>query len=377
MNSKSTQDRPGPGRFAAAKVCFGALLLLGVMGCEHRISLDEFLEMQQETEQATTQPAPRFQVQIDKELGPYKVGPSDVLSVSVIGTTLEDTIPPVQVRVHRDGAIELPMVGKVKVADMELEDVENAIRKAYVETIFPRAVVHVQLVSAEPTTVLVTGAVAAPGLVQLRRTERNLLYAIVAAGGVSSTASGRVTLCRIRQSGKKVTLNVTDPEELKEALALAPLKNGDILTVEAATPNTIFVGGLVNAPSPQPYPQGVKVTVLQAIAAAGGLRTDVLPREATLIRNMPGRGDVHVKLDMNRIQKGKDPNIALAAGDILWVPHTFETRVQEWISRNIYVRGGVSADVTYNFIHSKDILKETDGTGTSLLIGNTGGATAP
>ena len=139
-----------------------------------------------------------------------------------------------------------------------------------------------------------------------------------------------------------MTLNLRDPKELRESLQLDPLENGDIVHVHAAKPNMIFVGGLVNAPMPQTYPLGTEVTILQALAAAAGLRTDIIPMEATLIRRVNGK-DVHVKLDLNRLTKGKDENIVLAAGDILWVPHTAGTRVHEFLNNTLYVQAGVSA----------------------------------
>lgn len=112
--------------------------------------------------------------------------------------------------------------------------------------------------------------------------------------------------------------------------------------MHAAKPNTVFVGGLVNVAGPQAYPPDTEVTILQAVAAAGGLRTDLLPREATLIRRVEGK-DVHVKLNLNRLAKGKDENIVLAAGDILWVPHTAGTRVHEFINNTVYIQVGASA----------------------------------
>jgi hypothetical protein len=168
------------------------------------------------------------------------------------------------------------------------------------------------------------------------------LFAIVGAGGASELASGVVSLRRLRNPHEEVTLDLTKPMELRAALALEPLRDGDVVNVHAATPNTIYVGGLVVAPRPQSYPPGVEVSVLQAIAGSGGLRTDIFPKLGTLIRRMPDGRDVHVKLDLDRIGDGRDPNILLAAGDILWVPHTWETRVQEWISQNIYIRAGAS-----------------------------------
>lgn len=358
------------------------LVMTGGIGCgDHRIPLRAFLEMEQERKAATTQPTPppgattqqSVNAAVDKALGPYLVGPGDVLSVTVSTGDQAEGAPPVQARVDRKGQVELPLVGKVSVAGKELEDVEDAIQKGYVPAFYQDAAVHVALVTPDVTEVLVVGAVTQPGLMQLRRTERDMLHAIVTAGGVSELASGEVTLKRIRRPGEEVTLNLTTPDELKAALALDPLADGDIIHVHTATPNTVFVGGLVNSPRPQSYPSGTDVTVLQAIAASGGLRTDLTPREGTLIRRMEDGEEVHVKLNLDRITQGKDPNIRLAAGDILWVPYTVETRVQEWVNRNLFLRAGVSANVNYNvtgveFLNRRSLqTSRTGGGGGSLM----------
>ncbi len=329
--------------------------LIGSGGCnDHRITLQQFLESQQQAqeEQPSSQPTEAqkaVEQAINESLGPFKVGPEDVLAVTLTVAGETQLFPTLQVRVDRQGSVDLPLVGQVQVASSELEDVEDAIQAAYVPDVYQQAVVHVSLLTAHTTNVLVTGTVLSPGLVELPGNQRNLLYAIVHAGGVSNIASGAVTLQRIRKPDEKVTLNLTDPLQLSQALALDPLQDGDILVVHAATPNMIFIGGLVNAPRPQIYPPGAQITVLQAIAASGGLRTDVTPKEATLIRRMPDGQDVHVKLDLDRLTTGKDQNITLAAGDIFWVPWTTETRVQDWINKNIYVgavgSGGVRYDV--------------------------------
>jgi hypothetical protein len=165
------------------------------------------------------------------------------------------------------------------------------------------------------------------------------------AGGAPDVGAARTTLKRIANPDEQVTLDLTSPSEVEAALALAPLENGDIITVEA-NPNTVYVGGLVNTPHPQIFPPGAKPSVLQVIAASGGLRTDVTPTEATLIRRQPDGRDIHVKLDLTRIVAAKDPNIDLEAGDILWVPDTALTRIQDWVNKNIYIRAGAS--VNYN-----------------------------
>jgi protein involved in polysaccharide export with SLBB domain len=280
-----------------------------------------------------------------------------------------------QARVRRDGTVELPLVGAVKVGDMELEDAEEAIKKAYLGKVYQEATAHVDVLTADTAGVLVTGAVGTPGLARLRRNERNLLFAIVTAGGVSNSASGRVTLCRLQDPDKKKeTLDLRDPRIMTDALAMPPLQEGDMVSVEAAKPNTVFVGGLVTSSRPQDYPPGVRITVLQALAAAGGLRTDITPTEATLIRRMPDGRDVQVKLDLDRLTTGKDPNIDLAAGDILWVPYTIANRIEEWVSKNIYFRAGGSTTFDMNFIHTKDpITGVTSGSNNAVLVSPGGG----
>lgn len=339
----------------ALRLCFFLGCALGVAGCDdHRISLAEFLEMQENACDQATAPAPAemedvAHTLIERRLGPYKIGESDVLTVTLTGADDATLFPLVQVRVDREGEVDLPIIGAVNVADMELQDVEDTIHGAYVPHVVKDASVHVELIRPDYTNVLVVGAVTIPGLVQLTRTQRDMLHAIVTAGGVTDFASGEATLRRLRDPNGKVTLTLTEPAGLRDALALEPLEDGDIVTVHAAVPNTIFVGGLVNGPLPQTYPPGVEMTVLQAIAASGGLRTDVTPREATLIRRLPDDNDVHVKLNLDRITTGKDANIVLAAGDILWVPHTIETRIQDWINRNLFVRAGISATAGANY----------------------------
>lgn len=297
-----------------------------------------------ETEEAPKgQPAPQ---DVDAFLGPYKVGDSDVLQVSLVGAA-DATIPATfQARVDRDGSIDLPVAGSVDVAGKTLEDVEDTIQAAYVPKVIREVLVHVEVVESEMTHVLVVGAVTDAGLIALKRNQRNMLYAIVGAGGASDIASGFATLRRLRHPDELETFDFRDPVQVRQGLALAPLEDGDIVNVHRAPPNTVFVGGLVNYVGPQNYPANSEITILQVLAAAGGVRTDVFPKEGTLIHRMPNGADTHVKLDLNRLACGADPNITLAAGDILWVPETWDTRVEDFINKNIFLRAGVS--VNYN-----------------------------
>lgn len=364
MTGHDTLPKPARG-FPTRVFMSGWLTAMALLACgceEHRMTLSQFLEVQKDLDQraAASQPAEppsltdEERAMLDRQLGPYRASPGDLLSVTVSGgdNTPGTTAVATPVRVDKNGDIRLPRIGNVKVGGLELDAVEQRILDTFVEKQVyvdrDQIAVSAQLTTAETTPVLVVGAATAPGLVQLRRTERNPLQAIVAAGGVTETASGQVTLKRLRQPGQEMNFDLRDPAQIKASLAAAPLESGDIIEVQAAEPSLLFVGGLVNAPGPQTYTPGTSRTLLQAIAAASGLRTDVTPREATLIRRLNGQ-DYHVKLDLDRITTAKDPNIMLAAGDVLWVPDTVETRIQDFINRNLILRFGASANYNLDY----------------------------
>ncbi len=342
-------------------------ILVVFSGCmnDHRISVDELKVIEQEYVDASSvvkdDEAMAAVVQLlDRELGAYKLGPGDVVAVQLSGIGEGSGFGPIDLRIDREGNLTLPAVGAVNVGGLEIEDAEKALTEAYVPAVFRDAVAYIAMTEAKTTNVMVTGAVSLPGVVPLPRTERNMLFAINLAGGLSE-AAGRVKLRRLRRPTEEVELDLSDPRELAAALSLDPLENGDIIRVMPADPNTVYVGGLVNSPLNQQFAPGVKVSVLQALAGAGGLRYDVTPREATLVRRLPDGKDVHVKLDLDRIRKGEDPNIQMAAGDILWVPPTIETVVQEWIAENIFIRAG--ATVTYTVTAREDLHSRFDNAG--------------
>ena len=153
MNGRSCRKRRSYGNILASRRLVPAVLLaLCLCGCDHRISQAEFMKMLQEMPPApTTQPAaPSNAAAIDKRLGPYKVGPADVLTVTVTPADRTAGIPSVRVRVNSGGTVELPMAGKVKVGDMTLEGAEEAVRQAYVPKYHSQASVHVEVVGGPP-----------------------------------------------------------------------------------------------------------------------------------------------------------------------------------------------------------------------------------
>ncbi len=271
------------------------------------------------------------------DVQPYEVVEGDVLGITLLGLR-EDRYEPVnlELRVHDNGSIVFPVVGRIEVAGRTLGGVEEAIVAAH-EDVVKDLAVYVQLAGAENTTVLVHGAVAQPGLVQLPENQRNVVYALSQAGGFEGPSSGRVTLYPIRPDREPLAINFKDINDIRRALSGPPLESGDVVKVEAAAQDVVYVTGLVNAPGPVPVPRDGDVSLVRAIAASGGLRDFLEPPEATLWRRLPNGEQVRVKLELDKIMNGEEPDIALAAGDVLDVPHTLDTRFREWVAANIQI----------------------------------------
>ncbi len=367
MNGEADRVRRYPA--GGLSVVFASLLMLGhLAGCsvylgtglwsDPRISMKEFLELEEEARLAAEVPATQPVVDmeaaralLDSQFGPYRVGPHDVLTVmltEVSGLVGGTGLSAVRVRVDRNGQINLPIVGNVSVDGLELKDIENLIADTYVPKVYREAICHVTLAEYEATEVIVTGTVGAPGMISLRRTERNLLYALVLAGGISNDSSGWVTLQRLRRPGDIVKLNIMEPEGVKQALMEDPLEDGDMITADPADPFQVWVLGLVKGPGPQVFVPGQRVTFLEVLAAARGLRQDIFVREGTLNRKMPDGSEIRVRLDIERLASGRDPNFVMQPGDIVYVNHTWDTWIQEWFNQHATITAGATATVSYS-----------------------------
>lgn len=355
MDGPDTRARGG-GRGAWG--CGGIALLLGgllLTACARdvRISRVELEQMEQEIMAAPpvlVEPAAQQELALT-DFRPYTIKVGDVLAIRMVGlgTSEADRYAPtvLQLRVHKDGTIALPIVGGVRVEGLDLADAEQALIAAHVPNIVKELSVYIEPVAPETTTVLVLGAAARPGLTPLKFNERNVLYALAAAGGFGAESSGRVWLRPVRTDREERVYDLTNVNDVRRAMLASPLESGDVLEVEGADVNAVYVNGLVNAPGPVPVPPSANTTVLRAIAASGGLRDYLTIKEATLVRTLADGREVHVKLDVGEMLAGRTPDMALRPGDILRVPHTANTMFQEWFVRNVLV-GPFSVGVRYD-----------------------------
>jgi protein involved in polysaccharide export with SLBB domain len=339
-------------------------------GCtDKRLSLAQLEEMERQAAQREPVVVQPQQLPLT-ELRPYTVAVGDVLNVKVFGLTPQDPWTPtiMDLRVHEDGTIQPPQIDPIKVAGLTLSQVDQTVIKAH-EPLAKKLSVYVSVTQSESTTVFVQGAATTPGLVKLTGNQRNVMYAVAAAGGFGALSSGVVRVQPLRSDAPEIAYNFHDANDVRRALLAPPLESGDMVMVDSADGQVVFVSGLVNAPGPIPVPPQKTLSLLQTIAASGGLVDFVDPLEATLWRTLPSGERVQVKIDLDKICTGEQPDIALRAGDILDVPHTPHTRFLAWVQQNIKIGPfGVTAVADPYADYRARVLSNRNSTGTGNLI---------
>jgi protein involved in polysaccharide export with SLBB domain len=317
------------------------LALLHLAGCaqkDNRIDVARLRQLEQHhvDQQPVLEEVPLEQLALT-DVRPYRYVVDDELLIEVAGLREEVHEPELlRVRVRDGGSITMPGVGQIQAEGLTAAELEQKITDAYVPSRVKRPIsVFVELQRPQETTVLVTGSAMAPGLVRLRQNQRNVLYALAAANGFVEGSSGEIHVVPARPGRPALTYNLRNPNDVRSALLAPPLESGDTVVVRAAQSSVVYLTGLVNVPGPIPLPLGESVSLVRAVAAAGGLVDFLEPQEATLWRKLDDGKQVRVKLDMAKIMVGEEDDIALLAGDVLDVPHTAHTRFRQWFAQNI------------------------------------------
>lgn len=177
----------------------------------------------------------------------YKIGPQDVLEVSVF--QVPDLSKTVQVA--DSGTVNLPLVGEIPAAARTAQDVERDLTKRLREKYLNNPQVTVFIREYNSQRVTLEGAVKTPGVYPMRG-RTSLMQAIAMAGGLeTNTSSSEVVV--FRQVGDKRSAARFDISEIRAGRADDPyLQQGDIVLVDTSGTKLVFqnllkilpVGGL-------------------------------------------------------------------------------------------------------------------------------------
>lgn len=239
----------------------------------------------------------------------YELGAGDTVRVDVLGQPEMSGSFPVGV----DGAIDLPYAGRVAVAGHTLSgatvQIEARLRDGYV--LNPQVVLVVERITSK--LVKVTGGVAAPGEYPLTKKSVHISDILVRAGGLIDPATPRAELFREGPTGREVLSVDLFLITKGDAAADVEVLPGDSLVVPQA--QQIFVDGMVQKPGSLPFRDGM--TLSTAVAAAGGVTGTALLGKVKLIR-----GESQTVVNLRRVLKGLDADVALKPGDHVNVPES-------------------------------------------------------
>jgi polysaccharide biosynthesis/export protein len=245
------------------------------------------------------------------------IGPGDTLHVQVLDTPELEQHP----RVTDSGEIPLIGIGNLKVAGLTPGAAADKIRERLMSMHYmnhPQVTVTVEQYATQ--TVSVLGQVKNPGAYTIS-TPRSILSVIALAGGLNDSANYHITIQRRDGSQSPVDYNLSnDPRAaIADQIQVYP---GDTVIVPKA--GIAYVLGDVNRPGGFVMQNNhSELTVVEAVALAGGTPPSAVPSHAKLIRRTPEGGYQEIALNFSAMQKGKKPDMLLQPDDIVYMPFSY------------------------------------------------------
>ena len=267
------------------------------------------------------------------------IGPGDMLHVQVFNTPeLEQ-----HARVSDSGDVPLMLVGNVHVVGLTPAKASQAISEKMASGHFMKhAQVTVTVDDYATQAVAVLGQVKTPGSYPITA-PRTAIDMVAMAGGLTDVADRTITIERHGDPKDKVNyfLSNNTHEAIDDNVMIYP---GDKVVVAKA--GIVYVLGDVKVPGGFVMNNNSsQLTVLQVVAEAGGTNHSAVPSKAKLMRKKDDGGYDEMPLPLSAMQKGKQPDVSLMTGDIIYVPFSY--------LRNVAMQGsGIAAAATSAVIYS-------------------------
>ncbi len=288
-----------------------------------------------------------------------QVRPGDTLEMRVVTGAEKGDAKTWPLVVQDDGNVEVPLVGTVSLAGLDVDTARQTIIAASIDRgIYRKPTVTLDVDKRRTNYVTVVGAVKEPGGYELPASGSDLLAALVEAGGLNEDADSVVEIRRAgRSANPAIPQNGTPvPDSViaqvgydgSSAAAAQPaafipghtfmidlvaateqpvpsgftLGDGDVVTVRRRPPRYVQVIGLVRKPDRIRIPPGQNPRVLDAIAMAGGVRESIADK-VLIVRKVPGRMEpVTIEASISEAKRSGTGNPLLADGDVVSVEET-------------------------------------------------------
>lgn len=237
----------------------------------------------------------------------YVVGPLDVLTITVFGEADLSR----RYTVDADGTIDFPFIGRTKAGGLTLRELGDAIAKRLASGFLVNPQVSVEVAEYRSKSVFIVGEVRSPGSYPVKG-NMSLVEALALAGPTGAASSEVIVvhpdpertdggpLMPDAAGARSVRVNIKELQSGKLSQNVQ-LQDGDTIFVPKA--ETFFVTGHVRSPGSYVYEPGM--TVLQAIALAGGL-SDRGSRRGMKVLRVAGGKQVEIEVKETDLIKAGD-----------------------------------------------------------------------
>lgn len=265
------------------------------------------------------------------------ISPGDELHVSILDMPEMDQTP----RVTDAGDVPVQGIGSVHVVNMTPAEAAATIHDRFLSAHYlnhPQVSVVVDQYATQEVTLI--GEVRTPGAYPIA-TPRPILDVIALGGGLNDSADRNIVVERHGDQNHLIHYNVNNDAEqaIKEQVLVNP---GD--TVVVAKAGIVYVLGDVNRPGGYTMSNNEsKMSLLEALSTAGGAARTAKLGRARLIHKADHS---ETQISLGDIQKGKQPDFAMAPGDILYVPFSYAKNLVITSSAGIAGAAGAAAIYT-------------------------------
>lgn len=292
-------------------------LNFSVSPVEHGIAITLTPFKQEKRPDAAPAPAPPRDVKGDGAQNlDIVIGAEDLLDITVFELPQFN----VTTRVAGDGSITMPLIGSVPVRGLTKKEVEKKIEAALEAKYINNPSVSVAIKEYKSRQVSILGAVNSPGAYTII-SPRTLLQLLSEAGGLSASAGRRCFI--FRQGATRIEIDLQDLMNNGNPALNVQILPGDVINIPAESKITVYVLGAVRNPGAVEMTSSMPVTLLAAIARAGG-PSEQASKSGVQIRRRDASGQEQViKANLKDILSGKAPDVDLLPGDVINVPESF------------------------------------------------------
>jgi polysaccharide export outer membrane protein len=244
---------------------------------------------------------------------PYRLGEGDQVTIQVWEKP-ELSGPQA---VGPDGALTVPLVGSVRVAGMTRDEASKTIRDSLTK-LYSGVVVSLKVDQYTGNRVTVIGRVKTQGVLRFESVP-TILEAIARAGGLVDGPNNLTHCAVMRGRDRMAWIDLTALMDGKDMSLNLRLRPGDLVLVPDDGDLPIYVLGEVAKPGPQRFTRNM--TVLDAVAQAGGWTRDAMPQKMIVVR--PSRNQRVIVSRDDIMDPQASSIVALERGDIVFVPSSY------------------------------------------------------